>query len=238
MAGSIARRRSTSMTCSMSLSGARRASRNRGCCTASACASSSVPRAALPALSNSGCNVLSMASHISSATGRSVRVTVSMVPRRPGHPRRDLADVADRRGEADQANVARRLDDQLLPHGAARVVVDVVHLVEHDVADPIDARGLVVEHVAQDLRGHHQDRRAVVERVLAGDQADAVLAEALAEVVILLVAQRFQWCRVDDVGRIGDRPSQRGRRVEAAPDHVVGDDRLAARRRRAHQHAA
>ena len=88
-----------------------------------------------------------------------------------GHPRRDLTDVADRRRESDQADVLRRLDDQLLPHGAARVVVDVVDLVEHDVADSIDARGLVVEDVAQNLGGHHQHRRAVVERVLAGDQA-------------------------------------------------------------------
>ena len=108
----------------------------------------------------------------------------------------------------------RRLDDQLLPHGAARVVVDVVHLVEHHVANSVDAGRLVVQHVAQDLGGHHQHRRTVIERVLAGDQADAVFAEALAEVVILLVAQRFQRRRVHDVGGIGDRPSQRSGRVE------------------------
>ena len=154
------------------------------------------------------------------------------------HPCGDLADVADRRRQPDEANVMRRLDDQLLPHGAARIVVDVVDLVEHHVANSVDAGRLVVEDVAQDLGGHHQHGRTVVERVLAGDQADAMLAETLAEVVILLVAQRFQWRRVHDIGGIGDRPSQRRGRIEPAPDDVVRNDCLATRCRRAHQHAA
>ena len=154
------------------------------------------------------------------------------------HPRGDLADVADRRREPDEPDVARRLDDELLPDGAARVVVDVVDLVEHDVADAVDARGLVVEHVAQDLGGHHDDRRAVVDGVLAGDEPDVVLAETLAEVVELLVAQRFQRRRVDDVGGVGGGPAQRRRRLETAPDDVVGDHGLAAGGRRADQHAA
>ena len=132
------------------------------------------------------------------------------------HPRRHLGDVADRRRQADQADVPRRLDDQLLPHGAARVVVDVVDLVEDDVADTVDARGLVVQHVAQDLGGHHDHRGAVVDGVLAGDEADAVRAEPLAEVVVLLVAQRFQRRRVDDIRgvcrRAGAAASEASRR--------------------------
>ncbi len=132
----------------------------------------------------------------------------------------------------------RRLDDQLLPHGAARVVVDVVNLVEHHVADSVHASRLVVQNVAQDLRRHHQHRRTVIERVLTGDQADAVLTETRAEVVILLVAERFQWGRVHDVGCIGDGPSQRRGRVKAAPDHVIRNDGLAARCRRADEDAA
>ncbi len=85
------------------------------------------------------------------------------------HPRRDFVDVADRRRQPDEPNVARRLDDQLLPDRAARVVVDVVDLVEHDIADAVDARGLVVQNVAEDLRGHHQHGSAVVDGVLTRD---------------------------------------------------------------------
>ena len=157
------------------------------------------------------------------------------VTAQPAHPRRHLVDVADGRGQPDQADVRWGLDDDLLPHRSPRVVVDVVDLVEHDVAHRVQPRRLVVEHVAEDLGGHHHQRRSVVDRVLAGDQPDVGGAVALREVVELLVGERLQRRGVDDPGVAA---TQMLGRKQAAPHGVLGHQRLPAARRRRHQHAA
>src|SRR5205823_13688194 len=121
-----------------------------------------------------------------------------------------------------------RLDDDLLPHRPAWEVVDVVHLVEHDVTDQVEARGVFVDEVAQDLRRHHDDRRVVVDRVLAGHETDRAFAVGADEVVILLIAQRLERSGVKDFPAVSERPE----------DRVFRHDRLAARGRRADQHPA
>src|SRR5207245_10785361 len=73
--------------------------------------------------------------------------------------------------------------------------------------------------VAQDLGGHDHDRRAVVDRVFAGYEADRLLAVGADEVVELLVAERLEGRRVQDLGPVHQRPE----------DGLLGDDRLAAR---------
>ena len=50
------------------------------------------------------------------------------------HPGRDLLRVRDGRRERDDVDVGREVDDDLLPDRAPRPVLQVVHLVEHDVA--------------------------------------------------------------------------------------------------------
>ena len=94
--------------------------------------------------------------------------------RRAAHgldPRRKLGGVAHGGGQADQADVGRQVDDHLLPHGAAVGVLEEVHLVEHDEAEVVQGRGPGVDHVAQDLGRHHDDRGVPVDRVVARQQA-------------------------------------------------------------------
>ncbi len=103
------------------------------------------------------------------------------------HPLRDFLEVADGRGEADELDVRRRLDDDLLPDGAAREVIDVVDFVEDDVADLLQPLRVLINKVAQDLRRHDDDWSAGVDGVLAGDEADVTLAMEPHVVAVFLV---------------------------------------------------
>src|SRR5207248_6913895 len=145
-----------------------------------------------------------------------------------GHPLRDLAVVADRGRQSDELDGARRLDDDLLPHRAAREVVEVVDLVQDHVAHQVEAAGIFVDQVAEDLGRHPYYRGVVVDRVLAGDEPHGGIAVRAHEVVVLLVAERFERGRVQDLGPL----------LEGAEDGVLGDDGLAARGGRADEHAS
>ena len=106
-----------------------------------------------------------------------------------GHqPLAELLGVADRRRQRDEGDPLREVDDHLLPHRAAEPVGEVVHLVHDHVAEPVDGRRLGVEHVAQHLGGHHDHGGVAVDGVVAGQQPDLLLAVALDQVVVLLVA--------------------------------------------------
>ena len=139
-------------------------------------------------------------------------------------PRRQLGRVADRGRQAHQPDVLGEVDDDLLPHRTAVGVLEEVDLVEHDQAEVVERGRPGVDHVAQHLGGHHHDRRLAVDGVVAGQQADATVAVALAQVAELLVRQRLQR------GRVEGPPAGPPRRLDA----VLGDDRLAAAGRRGH----
>jgi len=83
--------------------------------------------------------------------------------------------------------VRRRLDDDLLPDGAAREVIDVVDFVEDDVADLLQPLRVLINKVAQDLRRHDDDWSAGVDGVLAGDEANVTLAMETLVVTVFLV---------------------------------------------------
>ena len=61
-----------------------------------------------------------------------------------------------------------------------------MHLVHDDEAEVVEDPPLV-EHVAQDLGGHHDDVGIGVDRVVAREQADPRRADPFAQVAILLV---------------------------------------------------
>ena len=82
----------------------------------------------------------------------------------------------------------------------------------------VEALRAAVDHVAQHLGGHHDDRRVTVDRVVAGQQPDLDLAVELDEVAVLLVRQRLDRRRVE-------RPRATS---SGELDAVLGDDRLAA----------
>ena len=68
-----------------------------------------------------------------------------------------------------------QVNDHLFPDTAAKTVGEVVHFVHHDEAKTRQRRRRRVQHVAQHLGRHHDDRRLTVDRVVAGQQADLAL---------------------------------------------------------------
>ncbi len=144
-----------------------------------------------------------------------------------GEPRAELLHVRDRRRKADEADVLRREDQALLPHRSALEVVHVVDLVEHDVLDFGQVLGVLEDRVAQDLRGHDQDPRGRMDRDVPGHDPD-VDRRIVAEVPVLLVAQRLDRRRVDAAPALQDR----------VRDRVLGDERLPRPRGRADEHVA
>ena len=111
-----------------------------------------------------------------------------------------------------------QVDHHFLPHRPAIRVLQEVHLVEDDEAEVVQEPRPSVDHVAQHLGGHHHDRRVAVDRVVAGQEADLVVAVHGDEVTELLVRERLDRCRVE-------RP-QAG--ASGRVDAVLRDDRLAA----------
>ena len=63
-----------------------------------------------------------------------------------------------------------------------------MHLVHHHMGEGIEAIRLGVDHVAQNLGGHHDDGSIAIKRDITGEQADVLWAVAADEVVVLLVA--------------------------------------------------
>ncbi len=112
-------------------------------------------------------------------------------------------------------------------HTAPRdAVLEVVHLVQHDVAQALQGVGARVDHVAEHLGGHHHDRRVAVDGVVACQQTDAFGSVRPDEVAVLLIRQRLQRGRVEGLGALGER----------AGDRVFGHEGLARSRRRGHEH--
>jgi hypothetical protein len=115
----------------------------------------------------------------------------------------DLPHVGHGGGERDEGGVARGIHDDLLPHRAPPLVAHVVTLVEHHrLQTRQPAR---VEHVSEDLGGHHQDRGARVHLHVTGEDAHVVGAELAAEVGELLIAERLQRRRVGEAAAVGER---------------------------------
>ena len=141
----------------------------------------------------------------------------------------ELLVIADRRGQRDQGHRRREVDDHLLPDRAAEAVGQVVHLVHHHVGQALEAGRARVQHVAQDLGGHHHHRGVAVDRVVAGQQAHLVGAVALDQVVVLLVGQGLDRRGVEAFALA--RPQREVHRE-------LAHHRLAGAGGRAHEHAA
>ena len=145
-------------------------------------------------------------------------------PRRAPHvgdPRRQLVGICHRRRQAHEGHVQGRAEDDLLPDAASVGVLEVVNLVQHDIAQVRKAPGLGVDHVAQDLGRHDDDRRLAVYGVVPGQQAHLPGAVLAAEVPVLLIREGLYGRGVEDL-----RPFREGE-----VDGVLGDDRLARARR-------
>ena len=137
-----------------------------------------------------------------------------------GQPPRQLGDVAERGAHDDEPAVAQ-LGQPHLPGPAAVGVGDEVELVHDDQVD-VGRRALAQRDVGQDLGGAADDRGLGVHRGVAGDHADQVGAEDLAEREELLVDEGLDGGGVVAAAAGGQRDEVRRR----------GDERLARAGRR------
>jgi hypothetical protein len=108
-----------------------------------------------------------------------------------GEPVAELLGVAYRGGQGDDADRLGQVDDHLFPDGTPRPVGEIMHLVEDHVTEILQRGRARVEHVPQDLGGHHHDGGVAVDRVVAGEQADRSGVVTAQQVVVLLVGQRL-----------------------------------------------
>ena len=109
------------------------------------------------------------------------------------------------------------MEHDLFPDRSSKGVLEVVHLVHDDERQIVEGTSLV-EHVAQDFGGHHDDVGVGVDRVVAREQADPRRADPFAQIAILLVGERLDRGRVERASAFAQRPV----------DRMFGDDRLAA----------
>jgi len=105
------------------------------------------------------------------------------LPAEAGQPGGDLSGVADGGRQEQQVDPDGKVDHDLLPDHPPVAVAQVMGLVEdHQFAVQVfPAVHGVVELVAEDLRGPHDDRGVGVVLQIAGEDADPVGAEDLAE---------------------------------------------------------
>ena len=143
-------------------------------------------------------------------------------------PFAELLGVAHRRGQRHHPHRIGQVDDHFLPHRAAGSVRQVVHLVEHDVAEAGQRRRPGVQHVPEHLGGHHHHRRVAVDAVVAGEQAHRAAVVAAHQVGVLLVGQGLDRRGVEALAALGQRQVHR----------VLADHRLARAGGRGHQHPA
>ncbi len=141
-------------------------------------------------------------------------------------PAAELLGVAHRRRQAHQPHLLGQVQDDLLPHRATHPIGEEVHLIHHHVRETLQRIGTRVEHVAEHLGGHHHHRGVAVDRLVAGEQPDALGTVAADQVGVLLVAQRL-----DRRGVEAFLPGGQGQVDGELPHH-----RLARAGRSTHQH--
>ena len=112
------------------------------------------------------------------------------------NPGAKLLGVRHRGRQGDDRDVCGQVNDHFLPHRAAHLIRKVMDLVEDDDAQV--AQGCAgVDHVAQDLSRHDDDRGTGVDRRVSGCQADVVCAVQVAQLQVLLVGQCLDRRRVE-----------------------------------------
>ena len=129
-------------------------------------------------------------------------------------PVAELLGVADRGRQGHQPHRLRQMDDDLLPHGAAGPVGQVVHLVQDHVTEALEGGRSGVEHVPEHLGGHHHDGRLAVDAVIASEQPDGTAVVAADQVGVLLVGQRLDRGGVEAL-----EPAFQGQVHGELPDH-------------------
>ena len=142
-------------------------------------------------------------------------------------PVRQLIPVGHGGGEGQKLHGPWTVDDGLLPDGAPLAVVHVVALIQHHRLHPrqrIVQLALAVEHVAENLRGHHHHRRLPIDGQVPREQPHPLGTERSAKIPQLLVGQGLEGGGVKYPPSMGQRPV----------DGVFPDQRFTGPRRGAH----
>ena len=141
-------------------------------------------------------------------------------------PVTELFRVGDGGGQTHDGHGGGQVDQHLLPDRPAIRVLQVVHLVHHDRLEPRERVAALVQHVAQHLGRHDDDRRLTVDRVVPGQQPHPIGPVGGHEIAELLVGQRLERRGVEAFASRVQRPFERELR----------DHRLARARGGGHQH--
>ena len=142
-------------------------------------------------------------------------------------PRTELFGVADRRRQAHHANRGSEVQDDLLPHRAAKAVGQEVDLIHHHMRKTVERGRIGVDHVPQHLGGHDHHGCRGIDRRIAGEQTDGLRTVCPDQIRVLLVAQRLDGGGVKAL-RAGGQGEMHGE---------LADDRLARAGGRTHQDA-
>ncbi len=83
----------------------------------------------------------------------------------------------------------RSVDDDLFPHGTAETVLEVMDFIEDHDVQLGECPGIGVDHVAQYLGRHDDDRGVTVDRVVSRQEADGSGTVRGTEVAVFLVGE-------------------------------------------------
>ena len=125
------------------------------------------------------------------------------------NPVRQLLPVGHGGGESQQLHRPWAVDDGFFPDGAPLAVVHVVALIEDHRLHPrqgIVQFALAVEHVAEDLRGHHHHRRLPIDGQIPREQPHPLGAELPAKIPQFLVGEGLEGSGVEDPPAMGQGP--------------------------------
>ena len=116
------------------------------------------------------------------------------------------------------------MNDGFLPDRAPLGIIHVVALIKHHRLN-IGQRIITfirfgIEHVAEDLSGHHHDRGLSIHTQITGHQTDVLVTELLSEISQLLIGEGLQRSCVEDLLTMG----------QGAIDGVFAHQRLARTR--------
>ena len=93
----------------------------------------------------------------------------------------------------------RQMEDDFLPDRPAKLVRQVVDLVEHHEAKVREQVALCIEHVSQNFGCHDDDSSGGIDARVPREQADFILTVDGDQVLELLVGQGLHGCRVEDL---------------------------------------
>ena len=88
------------------------------------------------------------------------------------------------------------MNDHFLPHRAAHLVRQVVHLVKNNHAQVVKGCARI-DHVAQHFGRHNDDGRTGIDRRVTGCETDVVRSEQVAQLQVFLVGKCLDGSRIE-----------------------------------------